>query len=231
MRRWSTQRDAPAPRRRDRSAGFTLIEMLVGLSLLALIMSFLTPLLFEARRALRVVERPNLQAPISAAQAYLRSGLTQVYPAVPGVSGDQSRLGIAGTAQAFTYATTFAPQGVYQGLYVVTLQFMPNTAGGVDLVADEQIYRPATGGPDKAPSRRLVLVENVSSGRFGFYSSATSDEGPWLPAWPRSRTLPELVSIELTFQPGDERVWPLFWVRPAAAGASRVTCPPRVKCD
>ena len=220
-----------ARRARDPAAGFTLIEMLVGLSLLELIMSFLTPLLFEARRALRVVERPNLQAPVSAAQAYLRSGLTQVYPALPGVPGDQSRLGISGNAQAFMYATTFAPQGVYQGLYVIALQLLPNASGSFDLVADERIYRPTTGGPEATPSRRLVLVENVAGGRFAFYSAASSDEAPWRSAWPNSRALPELVSIELTFHPGDERVWPTFWVRPAAAGASRVTCPPRVKCD
>ncbi len=87
------------------------------------------------------------------------------------------------------------------------------------------------GGPDAAPTRRLMLVENVASGRFAFFSAGQGDMSPWRTAWPRSRTLPELVSIELTFQPGDERVWPTFWVRPAAAGASRVVCPPRVKCD
>lgn len=217
--------------RASASAGFTLVEMLVGLSLLALIMSFLTPLLFEARRALRIVERPSLQAQVSAAQMYLRNGLTQVYPAIPGATGDQSRLGLSGNAQAFSYATTYAPQAVYQGLYVVTVHFVPNGFGGFDFVADEQIYRPQTGFSDAAPVRRLKLVENLASGQFSFFNLESNPDAPWQSEWPKSRVLPQLISIALAFNAGDERIWPTFWVRPAAAASSRVACPPRVNCD
>lgn len=215
----------------SRTSGFTLVEMLVGLALLALIMTFLSPLLFEARRAMRVIERPSPQAPISAAQAYLRSGITQAFPAVPGISGDQSRLGIYGTTRVLNYATTYATQGAYQGLYVVTVQLVANSSGSFDLVADEEMYRPTTGLPARAPVRRLTLVENVASVNFAYYATPVGEDAPWRAEWPRSRTLPELVEIDVTFPERDERTWPAQRIRPAAAAASRVLCPPRIACD
>lgn len=213
-------------------AGFTLVEMLVALSLLALITSFLAPLLFEARRAMRIVDRPNLQTQVAAAQAYLRNGISQTFPAMAGVVGDQSGLGLGGTAATITYATTHAMQNVYQGLYTVTVMLVPNGRGGKDLVADERLYR-AEATSQGAPSRRLQLLQDVANVSFAYFTSRQSaeDEQPWRAEWPGSQAVPELVAITVVFPPGDQRLWPTFYVRPAAVGTSGILCPPRVYCD
>lgn len=216
-----------------RSDGFTLVEVLVGLALLALITSFLAPILFEARRALRIVDRPNLQTQVAAAQAYLRNGITQTYPAIAGIVGDQSGLGILGSAASITYATTYAAQNVYQGLYRITVLVVPNAQGGQDLVADERLYRADSAQQQGAPSRRLRLLENVAGITFSYFTTrqTAEDDQPWQREWQATQALPELVAIGVAFPAGDTRVWPTFWVRPAAAGTSGVRCPPRVYCD
>ena len=212
--------------------GFTLIEMLVGLALLALIMTLLTQLIFEARHALALVDRSNGQTPIIAVQGYLRSALTQVQPIQIAGAGDQSRLGLAGEEGVLAFTTSYATRGTFQGLYRVEIRALPNGRGGLDLKADETLYRPATGMPVEVPHRQLTLIENIAGVGFAYFKPATEEgQPPWVTSWPSSGDLPGLVSVEVRFPKGDERVWRTFVIRPAAAGSSKVTCPPRMRCD
>ena len=212
--------------------GFTLIEMLVGLALLALIMTLLTQLIFEARHALALVDRSNGQTPIIAVQGYLRSALTQVQPIQIAGAGDQSRLGLVGEEGVLAFTTSYATRGAYQGLYRVEIRALPNGRGGLDLKADETLYRPATGMPVEVPHRQLTLIENIAGVGFAYFKPATEEgQPPWVTSWPSSGDLPGLVSVEVRFPKGDERVWRTFVIRPAAAGSSKVTCPPRMRCD
>lgn len=228
---------AGAQRMRDGEGGFTLIEMLVGLALLALIMTLLTQLIFEARHALALVDRSNGQTPIIAVQGYLRSALAQVQPIQSGGAGDQSPLGLEGDDGRLAFTTSYATQGSYQGLYRVEIRALPNGRGGQDLKAVETMYRPSTGVLVEVPNRQLTLIENIAGVGFSYFRSGLDSSGleegqsPWVMAWPSSGELPGLVSIDVRFPKGDPRVWRTFMIRPAAAGSSKVTCPPRMRCE
>jgi prepilin-type N-terminal cleavage/methylation domain-containing protein len=212
--------------------GFTLIEMLVGLALLALIMTMLTQLIFEARHALALVDRSNGQTPIIAVQGYLRNALAQVQPILNAGAGDQSRLGLAGEDGVLAFTTSYATQGTYQGLYRVEIRALPNGRGGLDLKADETMYRPATGVPVEVPHRQLTLLENIAGVGFSYYRALVEEGQPsWVSTWPPSGELPGLVSIEVQFPKGDARVWRTFMIRPAAAGSSKSACPLRMRCE
>ncbi len=206
--------------------------MLVGLALLALIMTLLTQLIFEARHALALVDRSNGQTPIIAMQGYLRSALTQVQPIQIAGAGDQSRLGLVGEEGVLAFTTSYATRGAYQGLYRVEIRALPNGRGGLDLKADETLYRPATGIQVEVPHRQLTLIENIAGVGFAYYKPAIEEGQPlWVTSWPSPGELPGLVSVEVRFPKGDERVWRTFVIRPAAAGSSKVACPPRMRCD
>ena len=211
--------------------GFTLIEMLVSLALLALITGLLTQLVFEGRRALVFVDRANTQTPVIAVQHFLRAALTQVQPILAGGVGEQSRLGLSGDDDTMTFTTSYATQGDYQGLYRVVVGTVPNARGSLDLVAEQTLYRP-NDAAGTAPSRRLNLIDNIAGVGFAYYKAQVEDgQDHWQTEWPGSIALPGLISIKIRFPNGDIRIWPALTVEPAAAASSGIACPPRVRCE
>ncbi|MFA5949768.1 MAG: prepilin-type N-terminal cleavage/methylation domain-containing protein [Hyphomicrobium sp.] len=212
--------------------GFTLIEMLVSLALLALITATLAQMVFSARRALSYVDRASSQAPVYAAQSYVRSALEQAAPVEPQAVGDQSRLGFSGDADRVTFTTSHAPLGVYQGLYRVGLGAEPNDRGGYDLVAELELYRPTAAQAETAPRRTAKLLSGVASVTFSYFQPNVQEgESHWRADWSQSGSLPSLVSLDVRFPRGDSRQWETLTVPLGGAITSAVACPPRVNCD
>ena len=89
-------------------AGFTLVEVVVALALLAMIMALLAESIRGARRVLALVERNTAANAVVAAQSYLRSALAQSVPAPNDGNSENQDLGFSGGPNSVRFTTTYA---------------------------------------------------------------------------------------------------------------------------
>lgn len=217
--------------------GFSLIELLIGIALAALIGVLLVQSLATARQGLAYHARLTHNGDILAARDYLQNVLLQAQP-LAGNAGGNGELSFAGEPGMMSFLSTHVPNASYGGVYHVNLALEPSPSrdGKLDLIVRHRLYRPRGGGSDKDDSNAstVALVRNITAAEFQYFVPAVSGNGQnsqlaWSPNWRHATVLPALVAITMTFSPSDSRVWPRLNV-PVYAAASNVTCPPRVAC-
>lgn len=198
--------------------GFTLVELLVVITLLSLIsVALLGGLRFGTRVWEAGSERSERTAEIEAAQSLLRRLLQQTIQLPVGRNestfvGETERLQFTGPAPS---------QFGLGGLYLFEL-LTERGEDGEDLVLRWQLYRTENlDSPFEDNTDARILVEHVRSLEFGYYGSLSLNDRPdWYDAWDESEGLPSLVSIDVSFERDDGRDWSLFQVAPKAARAT-----------
>lgn len=206
---------AAHPPRSD--AGFTLIEMLVGLVLLGLLVAGLAPSLRLGGQAWALVERQGATGTeAQTAEDFLRRSLAEAYPAAFVDEDGRRRLAYVGTADA---VAMIAPMPSYLGLgglQVIRIG-VDEHEGHRDLVA---LWSPLTpeardfeGGEE---TRRVVLASGIAALELRYWGRSSPSELPnWFENWTDHTGLPKLVRLRVTFPPGEDRpAWPDLLVRP-----------------
>ena len=202
----------PLIARDSNDEGFTLIEMIVALALLALITTLLAGSMSGARQVLGMVERNTSVVTIGAVQTYMRSALLEVVAQSAGGADDSFATPFAGNQTNIQFATTYVPQGQIGGAYSVAFKLVPAMAGPTfDLIATQTLVRDkdAAIAGSGAPQLRSVLVANVVGIEFGFFGAQgdNADELQWHSVWTKQDRLPRLVRIDVQFPNGDPRTW------------------------
>jgi prepilin-type N-terminal cleavage/methylation domain-containing protein len=202
----------------DAEAGFTLLELLIALTLLAVTASLLVSAIGSARQALKVLDRRVAHASVPAVQSVLHRLLVEARP-------DPNATGHADPDRAFTgepdrlgFVSSFVPQGQYGGLwrYEIALDGGEGAARSGGLLLTQQVVRPgssATGAP-----LRTVMINGVDALRLRYFGAAGKDDAPqWQDSWPHPDRLPRLVAVDVTFARADGRQWtPLIVALPLA---------------
>ena len=225
-----------APGRGKRTeSGFTLVEVIVALALLAMV----TALLAGSMRGMRFVhaamERSERSSSVQAAQSYLRSLFAAIAPNGGVQLGAASSVFI-GDATSMTFRSTHTALGEVQGIYRVTLSLQPSAGSQLafDLVVLQTLDRTPreTGTQPDAPSRRSALVTGIAAASFGYFGSQgeTGEDMQLSPAWTAADRLPRLVRIALRFPPGDPRTWGVIELPLQLAGQDAARCSGRQPC-
>jgi prepilin-type N-terminal cleavage/methylation domain-containing protein len=216
-------------------SGFTLIEMLVALALMALISSVLAASVRTARLTLAYVERSSTVAPVQGVQTFLRSALSQARPAQRDGTGG-SDLSFAGAPAAMTFTTAHSPGGQFAGLYRIGIDLVAAVGGrpGFDLMLTQTMARPQPPEgqpPARAEVRRTRLLDKVQDVEFNYFG-ALPDDGTtkWRTNWVQLDKLPKLVAIDVKFVAGDPRGWHRMIVPLFVSDTSNAPCPPRRSC-
>ena len=215
-------------------AGFTLIEMLVAIALLAMLAALLAAGLRTARLAVAFVAQSNAAMPVQAAQAYLRSALEQART-VPRAGSANQELTFLGSANAMIFTTSHAPRGQYDGLYRVeiSLERSADRRAGLDLVVIQSLARPPMSDAQAPPAvrRRARLLDNIQSADFSYFGGVDEANRPqWRNGFADLDKLPRLVAIDVRFADADPRTWHPLIVPLYVSDSASVPCPPRAKC-
>jgi general secretion pathway protein J len=207
-------------RRHDRraEAGFTLVELLIALTLLAVTASLLVVAIGSARQALNIVDRRVAHATVPAVQSVLRRLLAEARPG-PDVAGhDDPDRAFTGDPDKLGFVSSFVPRGQYGGLwrYQITLEADETGGEASALVLTQQLVRPRTSA-SLARLRTIVLTE-VGALHLRYFGTADKDNAPqWQDSWHDPRRLPHLVSVEVAFTHANGRQWsPLVVALPLA---------------
>lgn len=212
-------------------SGFTLIEMLVAVTLMALIGIAVTDGLRLARRCLQTAvkaDRDSLE--IVAAQRFLRHAVESAEPAGSArLNGDSTPAGgvalefgsaLRGEGNRLTFRAA-GPLSVNDGIpsvFEVRLVPRERETDQHDLVV---YWRAQTADPGVTSDVSIpgeVLVSAVESVRWQYLpdfvsSNGTADGSVWLDDWQGRPDLPALIRLDVNFKPGSRRIWPPFIVQ------------------
>jgi general secretion pathway protein J len=194
-------------RRRSPQAGFTLVELLVSLTLLALIMSFIPGTLRIGQRVWESDDRFERRAGLAAFARYVEDRLAEAMP-IQQRESTGLRVEFTGEARylAFVAPATAGPAG--GGVYRFDLRRQEGIGRYRPLVLRQSLYRttPRPAADEAVPNvthRSPFRVANVS---FRYFGAADSNEPPrWVPQWRRRDSLPELVEISIGTGPRTQR--------------------------
>jgi general secretion pathway protein J len=201
----------------DRGArGFTLVELLVGLSLLSLI----SLLLFGGFRfGLRAWEagddRIAATNETEMAQHLLRRQLAEAQPIVIGPRTEGALTLFQGDDAGVTFVAPLPVHRGVGGFYVFSV--LTRDAGGDRqlLLRWRRFRADAAVGSDFDPKDESVLVDNIDSIEIAYFGQpSAAAPAQWLQRWDGTVGLPQLLRLQVAFPPGDARRWPAFVVSP-----------------
>ena len=192
---------------RTSQGGFTLLELLVAMTVLALLMSILFGgLRFGARVWETGDARAQELSELGVVHGFLRRLLAQAYPASLSDPPAPKRLAFIGTSDGATFVGLAPAHLATGGFYLFALEladgddgrglvltWQPFRAGENDLVLDDA-------------TRRKVLLEPIESASFAYLGWGSTDGAPqWQDHWEDDARLPALIRLRLTLA---DRPWP-----------------------
>lgn len=195
------------------SQGFTLVELLVALTLMALLSVLLSGGL---RFGMRVWEAGGdhieQAGRIETVQSLLRRQVSQAR--LPPLANDAAPVAtFLGTSDQLTFVAPLPAHRGIGGSYLFRLS-APTHDGRKDLSLAWRIYRPDPYADSSPSEDETTLLKDIAEIEFSYYG-ARGPEQPiqWWDGWDGGNGRPILVRLRVEFPPGDQRRWPDLIIR------------------
>lgn len=216
--------DRPATRASDRrrQAGFTLIEMLLALTLMAAVFAAIGGAVSFSGQAMRSGQEKIEDAEgLLLIHRLLRQSVSQSY-ALPADEEPDGPIAFEGTEDRLLLVASLPPYPAAAGLYEVEFE-IESKAAESELWLRRGLYRPGDGNDDRSePSERFLIYRGARNLAFSYYGSGegASSDPEWQEVWDERARLPKLV--RLTFDGRDDGAggWPDIVVRPRSSPAA-----------
>lgn len=195
-----------APLRSHR--GFTLIEVLVSLALMAMISTILIASLQVGGHTWQRVTRAAAgNEDVSQAEDFLRQRLASIYPYAGGASSTSGVLESDGLTLEFS---ALAPDSIADGM----LRYRIGISSSGTLEVSSRRDRDGVPDPQSAEWVREPLLTHVAGMAVRFWLDTEGTQGRWADRWVDTAKLPRLIRIDVTLAPSDHRRWPPLYVEP-----------------
>ncbi|MFC7050962.1 PulJ/GspJ family protein [Emcibacter nanhaiensis] len=173
-----------SPRPDDKSAGFTLLEILISIALLSLIMLMITGIIGFSQKSLQATEQSSLELHADiAVKRLLKRLVEQAAPAFETTADEGQRLAFSGTSKRLDFLVRSPidalPPGLYRARLALeegTLHLSLATMNGKNLVEHKQLEL----GP------RILGIS---------YYQQNGDRGRWSNQWSFPSHGPDLIRI------------------------------------
>ncbi len=192
-----------------RAQGFTLLELLIGMTLVGFI---LTLLFAGLSLGLRSWEAGEQRMVSSSRQAiiidFIRRTLEQTYPLTWRVD-NEDQLAFAGERESLRMVGPLPMHEGAAGNFLIALDLGPGESGrGTDLVMRWQLPDARESGFDALEEAKpKVLAKAVKELNFSYFGAESeTDEPTWHDQWVHQKTLPELVRMRVTLE--NDQTWP-----------------------
>ncbi len=193
--------------------GFTLLELIVSLGLLALMTTFMVEGLSLVRHGDVIVARAEAREADRTAEAYLRRALGRTIPVIVDNTQNPPKLFFEGGPERMRFISH--GDGRLEGGGPVLVDVRIEGAGETRQLLTKRLpYRasvPASGDPVH------LLADNVAGVRFRYFGRTSPQAEPdWFSDWADLATLPALVEVTVTPSSGAAASPPLVIAVPAA---------------
>jgi len=187
---------------RKRDGGFTLVEMLISILILALV----TGMLLDGLRLVthsvgRETSRLDRSSEIALVQNFVRAQLGDAQRIVV-AAGQAARVDFTGEVDRLVFISPAPASVAFGGLQRLALVYKAGTsAAGGTIDADWQPYRDGSGDASAVENR--VLLDHVNAAVFAYFGSTRADEPlEWHDEWREMSDLPLLVRLAVVFSDG-----------------------------
>jgi general secretion pathway protein J len=182
--------------------GFTLVEMLISILILALV----TGMLLDGLRLVthsvgRGTSRLDHSSQVALVQNFVRAQLGDAQRIVL-VAGPAAFVDFTGGVDRLVFISPAPASVAFGGLQRLALVFNAGTsAAGGTIEADWQPYRDGSDAASAVESR--VLLDHVNTAVFAYFGSTRADEPlEWHDEWREMSDLPLLVRLAVVFSDG-----------------------------
>lgn len=189
-----------AVQRRDgRDAGFSLLELIVCIGLLALILSAMPAALRLGSRALNVIDSVDRDFANRMSIDFLAQRLSQTIAIYDRGADGRLKIMFQGNAKAISFVAP-AVLGSSGGLYLFAVNPGSGSIEKRLMMLNWTEYRARNiEGKSKPALRERELVHDLQDYSFRYYGSADARAKPeWVDDWTSTDTLPEMVDIRVT---------------------------------
>lgn len=181
-------------------AGFTLLELLVSLAILAIVLSFLPGTLRLGQRVWEGDARFLRQEGAAAFERAVEQRLSQAMPVFIRDTGGV-RIDFEGRPDRVEFIAPSATGPAGGGVY----RFSLAAEGGQALKLRQTLYRPASTDAAALPATDHIAPTKVRALSLRYFGQARLEEAAgWQTEWPRRDALPELVEITIRQCRGEE---------------------------
>jgi general secretion pathway protein J len=189
-----------ASRQRAGEQGFSLIEMLVSLVILALILALLPGAFRLTRQVWTATAMLDRDSGRDAGLDFLETRLAEAMPLFePGKAGLVNILfGGSKDGVRFVAPSRNGPAG--GGIYRYSIELRPRDGASSALVAQVAPYLgPQAQGASAPAAEEQVLADDVTNAEFRYFGRHELRQAPsWQEQWKRTDALPDLVELNIT---------------------------------
>lgn len=196
--------------------GFTLMELLVAMTLLGILMTALFGSLQLGTRVWEVSEKVlDESEQTQVIRGFLRGRFEQALPMTLVQDKDQAVTIFKGERTALRFASSM-PISVGADVFVLELSLKSRQTldSRKDLVLRWRSFDPVRGTESEQASERF-MIEDVHDIAFGYFGATEDGLSPsWSTVWQDQALLPNLIRIDIQFPANDQRRWPPLIVSP-----------------
>ncbi len=196
---------------RRRQSGFTLLELLVALTLLGLTVAMIVTALNTGLLGADVTKKRSARLnQIRAAQVALRRQIEDARP-VNWADKVLNKVGFDGRADEASFVSVLPPWPGPGGPHLVRV-----TRDGDRLVMSRKIHSGEKPSFDfSSPVSRTILLDGVRAIRFGYFGQVDPRApAKWHASWRSRATLPSLIRLNISFRGDAGAAWPELIIAP-----------------
>jgi len=198
--------------KRPVSRGFTLLELLVAITIFSLVIAVLYAGYRLGIRSWESGERTHaVVSELRVAGSFVRRHVTQAFPLA--ISRNSAWLvWFEGRPGRLVFVTAMPAHLGQGGMYEMTLQVDKQDDGAVLTVSRRLLHPDAEPGKPGVDDQARALVGDLESATFAFFGAVgKSSEESWQSSWEGRQRLPRLVRLRLASKSAGE--WPEMVMR------------------